>query len=76
MRPTQFNITTKDFIDFKKTSEFKDRASYRPSGYFDFTVKIWKNREAMASAIRKQQKRARHFLDWNACVSLTDGEGY
>jgi hypothetical protein len=40
------------------------------------TFQTWPNRASMAKSIRMQQSRAPMADDWNACVPLTDGEGF
>ena len=55
------------------------RMSYRPQSHamsFDYTFKIWPNRESMALAIRMQQKRAHKSGDWLPIIKLKDNEGY
>lgn len=41
----------------------------------DSTVKTWRTRQAMAKAIRKDE-RDQPRSDWSPLVKLTDGEGY
>ncbi len=43
---------------------------------FDVVYRVWPSRAAMAKSIRMQQKRAYSLTDWQACVPLTDDEGY
>lgn len=62
----------------KLTPEQRDRTATRQKSIFsDVEVKTFKTREAMAKAIRKQEKDNGPRPDWwSAVVTLTDGEGY
>lgn len=43
---------------------------------WEYTLKRWPSRSALARTVRMQEKRERKPGDWRAVVPLTDGEGY
>jgi hypothetical protein len=59
----------------KKNHENADRTAFQNVS-FSYRCRVYPSREAMARAIRKQQKRAPHSLDYHALVPLKDGEGH
>jgi hypothetical protein len=52
-----------------------DRVSTRMVGW-DTEIKVWRTREAMARAIRKQELNPASPWDWRAWVPLTTLEGF
>lgn len=69
-------ITMAQFFELKKALPVNAELIAYRSISWDYEVKTYKSREALARAIRKQETRARHWTDFNALVPLRDGEGY
>jgi len=74
---TEVIMTGAEELSARRNGTYKhaERTASRSSGW-DYIVKTWRTREAMAKAIRKQQQRASQASDWMAFVRLEDGEGY
>jgi hypothetical protein len=60
------------------TEDKKLRAGVKPGlGIFDdYTVKLFKSRQALARLIRKEQSEPPKINSWYAVIKLGDVEGY
>jgi len=56
--------------------EHPERMSSRMLPSWDLEFKTWSSRETLARAIRMQERREAHSMDWKAVIPLTPGEGY
>ena len=75
-----FTATLAEIVRLKtnKNEAHDDKVAYRPNGDFDYTVKIFKDRESMAKAIRKQQETLAYPFkgQWTPLIALKNNEGY
>lgn len=73
----EYNLSFAQFLDKKKNNGFRypDRTAYTALS-FDYHIKEFKTREAMAKKIRREQSKPSHWTNSIPIIPLSDGEGF
>lgn len=74
----QYTVTLAELLLLKrnKNASVDSRVAYRSQSSWDYTVKVFSSREAMAKTIRKEQENAPRYDNWIALIPLEQNEGY